>query len=471
MKTAELPPPPRVVETPKPVQPIPTAKKGRSSWWVYLILFLVVGGFGYFIYTRLIAAKASGDAATQKRNAVHPLPVVVATSRRGDLDQYLIGLGTVTPLKTVTVKSRVDGAITKIAFEEGQLVHEGDLLIEIDPRPYEATLKQAQGQLAKDKAALDSAEWTVKADQEAIKDKGITEQQLHVDTATRDQDAGAIEIDQANIDAAQLNLTYSHITSPITGRIGLRLVDLGNIVHASDTTGLAVITQLQPITVVFTLPEDNIAQIQKRMAEGGPLVVDAYDRDLTQKIASGTLLAIDNMIDPSTGTVKIKAQFDDKQNELFPSQFVNARLLVNTIRGAVLVPSAAIQHSPASTFVYVVTADPPKADSASADTKKTGATTRGSGGGGGIPGTVAVREVTVGASQAAVGSDGEDTTVVLRGIGPGETVVTDGVDKLQDGSKVLARPSARKAATRPAATQESSTTQPTHRRRRPQNNE
>ena len=273
MKTAELPPPPRVAETPSPVQSNSLAKPHRSSWWVYLILFVVVAGFGYFIYSRLIAAKSSGDGATQKRNAAHPLPVVVANSRRGDMDQYLIGLGTVTPLKTVTVKSRVDGAITRIAFTEGQSVKEGDFLIEIDPRPYDATLKQTQGQLAKDKAALDSAEWTVKADQEAIKDKGITEQQLHMDTATRDQDAGAIEIDQANIDAAQLNLTYSHITSPIAGRIGLRLVDLGNIVHSTDTTGLAVITQLQPITVVFTLPEDDIAQIEKRMAAGGKVSV------------------------------------------------------------------------------------------------------------------------------------------------------------------------------------------------------
>ena len=198
--------------------------------------------------------------------AAHDLPVTVATSRRGDLDQYLVGLGTVTPTATVTLKSRVDGAITQIAFEEGQMVKAGQFLLQIDSGPYDAALAQAKGQLAKDQAAKDSADWNVKADQEAIQDKGITEQQLHTDLAAQAADAGAIEVDNANIKTAQLNVDYAHITSPIDGRIGLRLVDLGNIVHASDTAGLAVITQLQPITVVFTLPEDNIQQIEQRPA-------------------------------------------------------------------------------------------------------------------------------------------------------------------------------------------------------------
>ncbi len=469
MKTADLPAP-RVAEAPVPVAhtapPLaaPTAgapvKEHRSSWWVYLILLLVVLGFGYFIYTRLESAKASATAASQKQKFAHDLPVTVARSTRGDMDQYLVGLGTVTPLSTVTLKSRVDGAITQIAFEEGQMVKAGDFLLQIDPRPYEAALKQAQGQLAKDEALKDSADWNVKADEEAIKDKGITEQQLHTDTATRDQDAGAILVDQANIDTAQLNVTYAHITSPITGRIGLRLVDLGNIVHASDTSGLAVITQLQPITVVFTLPEDNIAQLQKRIANGQPLAVDAYDRDLTKKLATGKLLALDNQVDPTTGTVKIKALFDNTDNALFPSQFVNARLLVNTITDAVLVPSAAIQHSPTSTFVYVVTPEPAPASDAAPTTQPGGKERAG------IHGSVKVRQVETGATQSAIGSDGEDTTVVESGLEPGEIVVTDGVDKLQDGMKVLARP-APGASKKPAATMESAaTTQPARRRHR-----
>jgi multidrug efflux system membrane fusion protein len=465
MKTAELPPPPRVIESPHaPVTSAHSAKPAGSNWWVYVVLAILVAGFGYFVYTRLESARANSAATAASKKGPHDLPVVVAKSRLGDLDQYLIGLGTVTPLKTVTVKSRVDGEIQRISFKEGQVVKEGDPLFEIDPRPYEAALKQAQGQLAKDTAAKDSADWNVKQDELAIKDKGISEQQLHTDVATRDADAGTILVDQANIDTAQLNVTYAHITSPIPGRIGLRLVDVGNIIHASDTAGLAVITQLQPITVVFTLPEDNIEQVQKRIADGEPLVVDAYDRDLTQKLATGTLLAIDNMIDPTTGTVKIKAQFDNKENELFPDQFVNARMLVNTIKNSVLVPTAAIQHSPTSTFVYVV--KPAPADPADAPPTDSSATTKPSNG---MKGIVSVREVTVGASQAAVGSDGEDTSVILSGLEPGETVVTDGVDKLQEGTKVLARPAAgagRKATTRSSTTNESATTRPAGGRRR-----
>jgi multidrug efflux system membrane fusion protein len=473
MNTAQIDP--ITKQHPAPVQTLPPPEREphASRWWVYPILLVAAIVFVFLVVLLVHRSKSSAQSANSKQRQPHDLPVVVATVRRGDLDQYLIGLGTVTPLSTVTLKSRVDGEIQKINFVEGQMVKAGDFLMQIDPRPYEAALKMAQGQLAKDQATKTSADWAVKEDDIAIKTHGISQQQLINDTATRDNALGAIEVDQANIDAAQLNLTYAHITSPITGRIGLRLVDEGNIVHATDTSGLAVITQLQPITVVFNLPEDNLDQIQQRLASGQPMVVDAYDRDLTKKIATGKLLALDNEIDPTTGTVKLKAEFDNQDNALFPDQFVNARLLVNTIHNAVLVPSAGIQHSPTSTFAYVVTPAPPEAESsAEPATKPSGKDGRPPG----MKGVVAMRDVTTGASQAAVGSDGVDTTVVLSGLEPGDIIVTDGVDKLQDGSKVIARqaPAVRSGArsTTGPSTRESTSQPMQHRHgRRPANSE
>ncbi len=458
MNTAQVETSVKTEATPLKALPAPAnASHRRSRWWVWAILLVIVVAFGWLVSHLLADAKAGASAEADKRKTPHDLPVVIATAARGDMEQYLIGLGTVTPLNTVTVKSRVDGAIMKVNFMEGQMVKAGDFLLQIDSRPYDAALKQAQGQLARDKATKDSADWNVQQDTIALKDHGISEQQLRTDTAARDNAAGAMEVDQAAIDSANLNLTYAHITAPISGRIGLRLVDEGNIVHASDTTGLAVITQLQPIAVVFNLPEDNIDQIQKQIARGQPMVVDAYDRDLTEKLATGTVLAIDNQIDPTTGTVKIKAQFDNKDGALYPSQFVNARLLVNTVRNAVIVPSAGIQHSPTSTFAYVVTPDP--VDPAAPATRPTR--------GAGIRGTVSLRDVSVGPTQAAVGSDGIDTTVILSGLEPGEIIVTDGVDKLQNGSKIIGRTMpapVRHSATRPTTME--ATTQPAHQHRR-----
>jgi multidrug efflux system membrane fusion protein len=435
----EMAPPPAPSPAPAPASPAsPTAHK--NHWWVYLILALVVAGFGYFIYTRLESAKAAGGDF--KKGPAHDLPVVVAEVRKGDLNQYLVGLGTVTPLNTVTVKSRVDGAITAIHFVEGQRVKIGEPLIDIDPRPYEDALLQAKGQLLKDQAAEASADWSVQQDTIALKDNAIAQLQLHTDTATRDQARGAIEVDNAAIATAQLNITYSHITSPIDGVVGLRLVDLGNIVHAADTTGLVVLTQLQPITVVFTVAEDDIAQVQQRIANGQPIVVDAFDRDLVKKLATGKVIAVDNEIDPTTGTVKIKAQFDNKDNALYPSQFVNARMLVNTITDAVLVPSAAIQHSPSATFAYVLQDGKAgdkdqKSGSGGSGGGHAGHAAGGSGAGPKESRTVTIRDVVVGPSQPAVGADSEDTTVILSGLKPGDIVVTDGVDKLLEGTSVI----------------------------------
>ena len=417
--------PARVAPSPAPAAParplppqLPPAG-GRTRWWVWLLIVVVAAGLAALLVHRIhsvraaSAASSSGSGGGGRRGGggpAHDLPVVVATARRGDLPVYLWGLGNVTPLKTVDLLTRVDGVITKINYTEGQHVKAGDFLLQIDARPYQAVLDQAKGQLAKDQATLDSAKWNVQQDQLAMKDRSIAEQQLHTDTATRDSTIGAIAVDQANIEAAQVNLDYCHITSPIDGTIGLRLVDVGNIVHAAGTTSLAVIAQETPISVVFTLVEDELEQLQRRMNTGQPVRVDAYDRDKSHRLARGTLLALDSTIDPTTASIKIKAQFDNADHALFPSQFVNARVLVDTVRGAVLVPTAAVQHNATgAAFVYVVE---------NGDTVK-------------------ARPVTTGAAALSAVDPGEtDTSTISSGLEPGDVVVTNGVDKLVDGTKV-----------------------------------
>ena len=383
----------------------------RTRWWVWVLIVVVAAALGALLVWRIhaVRANAAASAGGRKGGAAHDLPVVVATARKGNLPIYLYGLGTVTPLKTVDLRTRVDGAITQINYVEGQHVKVGDFLLQIDPRPYQAALDQAKGQLLKDQATKTSADWNVQQDTVALADNAIAQQQMHTDTATRDSAAGAIAVDNANIEAAQVNLAYCHVCSPIVGIVGLRQVDLGNIVHASDTTPLVVINQVQPITVVFTLAEDELEQLQKRRQTGQPVRVDAYDRTTTHRLARGTLLALDSAIDPATLTIKAKAQFDNADNALYPSQAVNARLLVDTVKDAVLIPSLAVQqNSTGAPFVYVV--------------------------GGGD--TVQMRPVTLGQVLAAVGPDEADTTAVTSGLAPGEVVVTTGVDKLTDGTKV-----------------------------------
>jgi multidrug efflux system membrane fusion protein len=330
--------------------------------------------------------------------------VVAATASRGNMPVYLTGLGNVTAFNTVTVKSRVDGELVKIYFQEGQLVREGDPLAEIDPRPFQVQLEQAEGQMAKDQATLSNARTDLNRYEVLYKQDAIPQQQLATQQSTVVQDEAVLKSDQGAIDNAKLQLTYCHITSPLTGRVGLRLVDQGNIVHAADTTGLLVITQLQPIAVIFSISEDYLPQVRNKMRAGVALPVEAWDRDIKTKIASGTLLTIDNQVDQTTGTVKYKATFNNEDNALFPNQFVNARLLVDTKRGVVVVPSAAIQRSADSTFVWVVKSD----------------------------GTVEVRNVTTSVSEA-------DRTALDSGLMPGDVVVTDGVDKLEPGTKVMVR--------------------------------
>ena len=317
---------------------------------------------------------------------------------------YLTGLGTVTPLKTVTVRTQVDGQLVTVAYKEGQLVRAKELLAQIDPRPFQVQLEQAEGQAAKDAAALKNARVDLKRYQVLVEQAAVPKQQLDTQVATVQQLEATLKSDQAQIDSARLNLAYARIVSPLTGRIGLRLVDPGNIVRTADQNGLAVITQRQPIAVVFTIPQDNLPDVQRQLNAGRRLAVDAYDRDLRTTLGSGTLSALDSQIDPTTGTIKLKATFANEDEALFPNQFVNARLLVNTIQHAIVVPSAAIQRGPQKTFVYVVT-----------------------------PGN------TVDSRDVAVSMTDGDQSVVATGLAAGEVVVTDGVDRLQPGAKVSVR--------------------------------
>jgi multidrug efflux system membrane fusion protein len=379
-----------------------TRSSATHRWRWRLLIAAVVAALAYLIVPRLMPAQAPRAATAQA--PARGIPVVAAIATTGDMGVYLTGLGTATPLKTVTVQSRVDGELIKVAFREGQLVREGDQLAELDPRPFQVQLAQAQGQAAKDAAALENARVDLKRYQVLVEEDSAPRQQLDSQAATVNQLEGTLQSDQAQIESAKLNLTYSRITAPIGGRVGLRLVDPGNMVHASDQKGLVVITQLQPIALVFTIPEDSLPQVLPQVRAGRRLPVQAYDRDLTQKIADGSLLSVDNQIDQTTGTVKLKAEFPNRDDALFPNQFVNARLVVDTIRGTVIVPSAAIQRSPQSTFVYVVKPD----------------------------NTVETRTVVVRHSEG-------DQTAISRGVAAGERVVVDGVDKLQQGAKVEVR--------------------------------
>jgi membrane fusion protein, multidrug efflux system len=318
-----------------------------ATMMIVMVLFFVV-------HTR---TRNNVQAATHNAAGPPAVPVVAAAAKKGDIGVYLTGLGAVTPVYTVTVHTRVDGQLMQVLYREGQIVHEGDPLAEIDVRPFQAALLQAQGQLARDQALLREARIDLDRYKVLWNQDSVAKQILDQQAALVSQDEGTVKLDQGQIDAAAVNVAYCHITSPISGRVGLRLVDPGNIVHAADTNGLLVITQLQPITVIFTVAEDNLPPVYQKLNAGEQLVVDAYDRAVQKKIATGSLLTIDNQIDPTTGTVRLKAVFPNADNGLFPNQFVNARLQVDTKRGVTLVPDAAIQRTSQNTFVYVVKPD------------------------------------------------------------------------------------------------------------------
>jgi membrane fusion protein, multidrug efflux system len=385
----------------------PVRERGKSRWWIWLLVIAVAAG-GYWYFRSRNASQAADPPAAGAQGKGRggaagnfAVPVVVASSVRGDLPVYFNGLGTVTAFNTVTVHSRVDGQIDKVAFTEGQFVHQGELLVEIDPRPFQVQLEQAQGQLAKDEAQRKDAEVNLERFKLLFNEGVIPKQQLDTQAAQVGQFDGAIKTDQGQIDNAKLQLTYSRVTAPISGRVGLRLVDVGNIVHATDAQGVVVITQLQPISVIFALPQDQLPAVNAKLNSRVPLTVDAFDRDDTAKIASGKLLTIDNQIDTTTGTYKLKSTFNNENNVLFPNQFVNVHLLVDVKKDLVIVPAPAIQRGPQGTYVYAV----------------------------GEGNTAKIKPVTIAlTSGSSIG--------LSNGLNPGEVVVVDGADKLQEGSKV-----------------------------------
>jgi membrane fusion protein, multidrug efflux system len=390
----------------------PVLRPAKSRWWIwFVVLGLLAVGLWYYrgghsrTQAENSAANAPGGAGGYGQNGgpgFNPIvPVVVATAQHGDVPIYFSGLGTVTAFNTVTVHSRVDGQLISVAFKEGQFVHQGDVLAQIDPRPFQVVLEQAEGALAKDQAQRKDAETNFERYKLLFNEGVIPKQQLDTQQAQVGQFDGAIKTDQATIDSAKLQLSFTHITAPISGRIGLRLVDAGNMVHASDPGGLLVITQLQPISVVFSLPQDQLPQVVAKLRSGGQLPVNAFDRDDTAKIASGTLASIDNQIDTSTGTYKLKATFSNNDNILFPNQFVNVHLLVDTKRNLTVVPVTAIQRGPQGTYVYAVDHN----------------------------NVAKIHTVTVAQST-------NENAGLSSGVNPGDTVVTDGQDKLQDGSQV-----------------------------------
>ena len=379
-----------------------------SNGWFLALLVLVLAAGAYYLWKRPAVpgadapASAAGTGGRQRFSGANGVsPVGVATAKKTDIDVYLSGLGAVTPLATAVVKSRVDGTLIKLNFTEGQEVKAGQLLAELDPRPYQVAVMQAQGQLARDVALLNGAKVDLQRYRVLVAQDSIQSQQLDTQGALVKQYEGTVMADQGNLDSARLQLLYSKVTAPIGGRIGLRQVDLGNVVHAGDTTGIATITQLHPITVVFSLPEDSIPAVTKRLRSGTKPMTEAWDRDQQHKLATGALLTIDNQVDSATGTVKLKAQFPNSDDALFPQQFVNVHMLLDVLRGATAIPSAAIQRSATGLYVYVVKAD----------------------------NTVTVRSVTTGPVQG-------DLTAISTGIAPGETVVVDGIDKLREGAKV-----------------------------------
>jgi len=364
--------------------------------WLWLLVAAGLVAAGLWLVPRLLSTEGDKKRPAEEAGA-RATPVVVARARLGSMELYLTGLGTVTAFNTVTVRSRVDGELVRVAFTEGQFVKEGDLLAEIDPRAFKAQLDQAEGTLARDQALLQNAKIDLERFQ--IAKDAISAQQLATQIALVAQDEGVVRSDKAQVDSARLQLTYCRITSPLTGRIGLRLVDQGNMIHANDAGGLAVVAQLQPISLLFNLPSDQLPPILEKNHAGQVLTVDAYDRELKTRLASGTLLAIDNQIDPGTGTIRIKAMFPNTDSRLYPNQFVNARLLINERKGVVLVPTTAIQRGVQSaTYVYLVKDAPPAK-------------------------TVTMQPVVVGPTE------GEET-LIESGLSDGDVVVTDGVDRL-----------------------------------------
>lgn len=395
-----------------PVSAASDTGKSRASGRLWpAVLLLTAVAAGYLLWRTNHTGVATRDAQAKSRDQ-QPAAVSVATAAQGEMPIFLDGLGTVTPLRTVTLHSRVDGELIKVAFSEGQLVKQGDLLAEIDPRAFQVQLQQAQGQLLRDEALLKNAEIDLARYRTLLEQDSIAAQQVATQEALVKQYRGTVEVDRAQVANAELQLGYTKIAAPLSGRVGLRLVDQGNLVHAADSNGLVVITQLQPITVVFALPEDRVQAVMQRWHAAGTLPIEAFDRAGQQKLAGGKLLALDNQIDPATGTFKLKAQFENTDKALFPNQFVNIKMKLDSLPAVTLVPTAAIQQGAIGSFVYVVKDD----------------------------NTVTVSAVKLGPGLA-------ETVAVLEGLTPRQQVVIDGADKLREGGRVKVIP----ADGRPAA--------------------
>jgi membrane fusion protein, multidrug efflux system len=379
----------------------------RRSWLRRVVWLLVLAAIvaAAAIYLPRLSHRPATERAGRAMTG-GPVPVGVATAKTGDMPVTVSGLGTVTPLAVVTVQPQISGYLMSVGFQEGQHVKKGDFLAQIDPRPYQVALEQAQAQLAKDQASLKNAELDLKRYNTLVAQNSIATQTRDTQISTVAQGRAQVLLDQAQIDVQKLNLYYCHITSPVTGRVGLRQVDPGNYVTpTSSSSGLVVVTELQPISVIFTLPEDSLAEVLKEWHAGAALEATAYDRTATTKVATGKLETIDNQIDPTTGTVKLRAIFDNSDESLFPNQFVNIKLLVRTLPNTIVVPTAAIQRGAPGTFVYLLKPNQ----------------------------TVAVQKVQLGPS------DGQ-RVAVLDGLAAGDRVVDDGADRLKDGAKVTLAP-------------------------------
>jgi membrane fusion protein, multidrug efflux system len=366
-------------------------------------IVLVLGLVWWMNHGETMSVRGAGGGRGRRFGGFNgPLPVLARTAAKGDINIYLDGLGTVTPLASVTVRTQISGQLNQVAFQEGQMVKQGDLLAVIDPRPYAVALEQAQGQLLQAQAQLTEAQADLSRYVTLSQQDSISKQQVDAQRALVSQDEGLVKTDQAAVDSANLNLTYCHIVAPVTGRVGLRQVDPGNYVTPGDANGLVVLAQVQPISVIFTLPEDNIPEIVTRMNTGAKISVVAFDRTQTHKLASGTLATIDNEVDSSTGTIKLRADFPNADGTLFANQFVNVRMLVDVDRGAIVIPTSAIELGQQGSFVYVVGSD----------------------------NIVAARNVTLGPAEG-------ERQAVVSGLAVGDRLVVDGADKLKDGSEVI----------------------------------
>jgi len=384
------------------ISPELPGKQPKRRWWVWLLALALLAYAAYRIRKGMVAPQAATVSTPASRPArdYGAVPVVAVQATKGNIGIYFTGLGAVTPIYTIAVKSQIAGYLTEVLYKEGQIVHKGDLLAQVDPRPYQVMLEQAEAGLIRDTANLENAKVDLKRYQTLVPLHAVPEQQLATQDALVKQYEGVVKADQAQIDTAKLDLIYCHITAPITGRVGLRLVDPGNYVTPTDATGLVVITQIEPISVIFPLNEFQLPAVMEQLRHGAHLEVEADDPTM-KKIAQGSLATVDNQIDPTTGTVKLRANFDNRDGALFPNEFVNAKLLVEEKRGVTLIPTAAVQRNSQKTYVFMV-----KPDS-----------------------TVTVRTITIGTVEG-------DESEVTSGLAPGDVVVMTGVDRLNEGTKV-----------------------------------